>query len=399
MENLSFFVVFVEGILSFISPCILPILPVYLTILSNSRIESLERGDRGLNRGTLFKNTLLFILGISTTFFILGASMSVLNKFLLHNKSLLLAIGGMLIILMGLFYMGLLNIPFLGQEKKFHMQVKEMKPWTAYLLGFTFSFGWTPCIGPMLASVLLMAGSSESMLTGNLLIATYSLGFMIPFIVLAAFYKKLFKWVDKAKQHMGTIQKIGGILLIISGIVMIVSGTSNRSASNIGEVNTPSTTSHTNQNQSEVEEENIPAPDFTLMDQYGNAHTLSAYKGKTVFLNFWATWCPPCKAEMPYIEELYYEYGENEGDVVILGVAMPKMGREGTREEIMKFLEENKYTFPVVFDESEFHDIAYQYYINAFPTTFIINKEGHVEGYMPGGMNKEMMQQIIEGAR
>lgn len=399
MENLSFFVVFVEGILSFISPCILPILPVYLTILSNSRIESLEKGDRGLNRGTLFKNTLLFILGISTTFFILGASMSVLNKLLLHNKSLILAIGGILIILMGLFYMGFLNIPFLGQEKKFHMQVKEMKPWTAYLLGFTFSFGWTPCIGPMLASVLLMAGSAENMLTGNLLIATYSLGFMIPFIALAAFYKKLFKWVDKAKQHMGTIQKIGGILLIISGIIMIVSGTINRNGSNVGEVNTNQSTSNTNQNQSEVKEEVIPAPDFTLMDQYGNAHTLSEYKGKTVFLNFWATWCPPCKAEMPYIEELYYEYGENEGDVVILGVAMPKMGREGTREEIMKFLEENKYTFPVVFDESEFHDVAYQYYINAFPTTFIINKEGNVEGYMPGGMNKEMMQQIIEGAR
>lgn len=393
MENLSFFVVFVEGVLSFISPCILPILPVYLTILSNSRIESLETGDRGLNRGTLFKNTILFILGISTTFFILGASMSVLNKFLLHNKSLLLAIGGILIILMGLFYIGFLHIPFLGQEKKFRMQVKEMKPWTAYLLGFTFSFGWTPCIGPMLASVLVMAGSAESIMAGNLLIIAYSLGFMIPFILLAAFYKKLFKWVDQIKQHMGLIQKMGGILLILSGIVMVVSGITNT-------VNKTNPTSEQTQGtQGEMDSEIIPAPDFTLIDQYGNRHTLSEYKGKTVFLNFWATWCPPCKAEMPHIEELYNEYGKNEEDVVILGVAMPKMGKEGTKEEIIEFLSQNEYTFPVGFDESEYHDVAYQYYINAFPTTFIINKEGNVEGYVPGAMNKEMMQQIIEDAR
>lgn len=389
MENLSFFVVFVEGILSFISPCILPILPVYLTILSNSRIDSLETGDKGLKKGTLFKNTILFILGISTTFFILGASMSVLNKFLLHNKPLILVMGGILIILMGLFYMGLLHLPFLRQEKKLHMQVTDMKPWTAYLLGFTFSFGWTPCIGPMLASVLLMAGSAESILTGNLLIIAYSLGFMIPFILLAAFYKKLYKWLDQVKKYMGVIQKIGGVLLVMTGIVMIVSGTTN----------TVTKQSQESQIESEDNSGSIAAPDFTLVDQYGNRHTLSEYKGKTVFLNFWATWCPPCKEEMPYIEALYNEYGKNEEDVVIVGVAFPKMGKEGTREEIIDFLAQNEYTFPVVFDESEYYDLAYQYGINAFPTTFIINKDGNVEGYVPGAMNKETMQQIIDGAR
>jgi cytochrome c-type biogenesis protein len=100
------------------------------------------------------------------------------------------------------------------------------------------------------------------------------------------------------------------------------------------------------------EEKRIKSIDFTLKDQYENVHTLSEYEGKTVFLNFWATWCPPCKAEMPYIEEIYKEYGLNKDDVVILGVASPNSGKEGSEEHIKNFLKEEKYTFPVVMDKN-----------------------------------------------
>jgi len=145
----------------------------------------------------------------------------------------------------------------------------------------------------------------------------------------------------------------------------------------------------------------IPAFDFTLKDQYGNEHTLSDYKGKVVFLNFWATWCPPCKEEMPDIEELYNEFNRNQDDIIILGVANPSSAEypnnaDESREDVIAFLEENNYTFPTVFDETG--KVLSDYYITAFPTTFLIDKEGNFYGYATGMMTKSQMQSAIEQA-
>ena len=155
-----------------------------------------------------------------------------------------------------------------------------------------------------------------------------------------------------------------------------------------------STNEDSNNDSSNVEEESetqaIPAFDFTLVDQYGNTHTLSDYKGKVVFLNFWATWCPPCREEMPHIEELYNSYNLNQDEVVILGVANPwsenyTNTREGTKEEVI--------AFPVVFDETG--DVYYDYMISSLPTTFMIDKEGNIFGYVPGMLTKANMLSII----
>lgn len=130
------------------------------------------------------------------------------------------------------------------------------------------------------------------------------------------------------------------------------------------------------------------APDFNLKDQYGVVHSLENYKGKVIFLNFWATWCPPCKKEMPDIENIYKEYGENKKDVVILGVNSEK------ENEVKKFLKDKGYTFPTVIDENS--EVMRKYFIQAFPTSFVIDKEGNVYGYVMGGLTKEQIKQIIE---
>ncbi|HBL4805536.1 TPA: redoxin family protein, partial [Clostridioides difficile] len=408
---------------SFFSPCILPILPIYLSILSNSSVENLKEGKTSFIGSSLFKNTIFFALGISTTFFILGSSVKVLSMFFNENKDLIMFIGGIIIIIMGLFYMGIIKSSILNREKRFNVKFKEMKAITAFILGFTFSFGWTPCIGPILASVLVMVSSSSNHLSANLLIAVYTIGFILPFIITAMFYSKLFKTIDKIKSNMEIIKKIGGIILIVSGILMMVNGfgsiskhfntsqnskieskqeENKRENSTDKEENSDGNDSqkdsnNDNNDKGSNDEDRIKSIDFTLTDQYGKTHKLSDYEGKVVFLNFWATWCPPCKEEMPYIEQLYKDYNKNNDDVVILGVASPNLGREGSREHVVNFLKEQGYTFPVVLDEDG--ALAYQYGINAFPTTFIIDKEGYVTQYIPGAMDKATMASFIENQR
>ncbi|MCG4584253.1 redoxin family protein, partial [Anaerosalibacter bizertensis] len=250
-----------------------------------------------------------------------------------------------------------------------------------------------------------------SALIGNLLILVYTIGFTLPFIIISIFYNRLLKYVDNVKRNMKTIQKIGGAILIITGLVMALGGTDKvagyfkKSEENPTEYNQEITDEDTKEDvnkeepseeSTENKEDKIPAIDFTLVDQYGEIHTLSNYKGKVVFLNFWATWCPPCRMEMPDIEEVYKERGKNVEDVIILGVAGPNLGREGSKEEIIEFLKEEGYTYPVVFDETG--DIMATYSIQSLPTTFIIDRDGNIVDYILGAMSKETMENIIDTA-
>ena len=394
MKNINLIVVFLEGLLSFLSPCILPILPIYLSILSNSSVENLKNNQFNFIKSSLFKNTIFFTLGISTTFFILGNSVNILSSFLTENKDIISFGGGIIIVLMGLFYVDILKIPLLNREKRFNFKAKEMNIATAFLLGFTFSFGWTPCIGPILASVLIMVSSSASHLSGNILISVYTIGFILPFLLVSLFYNKLYKSLDIIKANMGKIKQIGGVILIIAGMTMVYTGFDGVRAIYQKDKAPIAQENQDNNEENSETPKRIKSIDFTLKDQYKNVHTLSEYEGKTVFLNFWATWCPPCKAEMPHIEEIYKEYGLNKEDVVILGVASPNLGKEGSEEHIKKFLKDQGYTFPVVMDYNG--EFVYKYGISAFPSTFIIDKEGYVTQYVPGGMDKDTMKYLIE---
>lgn len=399
MEHLNLWLVGVEGVLSFLSPCILPLLPVYLSILANSTTDHAEG---------LIKNTIGFVLGISSTFFLLGMSVYAVGSFFTDYQNLLTLLGGVIIVVMGLFYMGVIESNLLNQDKRFRMKTGQMNIISSFVLGLTFSFGWTPCIGPTLTSVLVMASTSDNRSTALFLILIYTIGFTMPFMLLAIFYKKVIGYIDQIKKHMLLIKRVGGIILIVAGIGMIIpSGKviiDNQIKLNNNNVaaNTEASTNNQEETQEEAaeetqEEQKLVAIDFKLYDQYGNLHQLSDYRGKVVFLNFWATWCPPCVGEMPYIEELYKEYGYNEEDVVILGVAQPNLGQEGSQESITTFLEEEGYTFPVVFDVD--YKQMYTYGLNSFPSTLIIDKEGYINLYVPGAMNKQTMEQIIEAAK
>lgn len=433
--NISFFTVFLQGILSFFSPCVLPLLPVYMGYLSGGTLKEDSDGTKHYDRAKVMVNTLFFVIGISFAFFLLGMGLSVLGRFFSGNQILFVRIGGIIIILFGLYQLGVFGSSrLLSREVRLPLDLGKltMSPLTALFMGFVISFAWSPCIGPVLSSVLIMAASADSASMGFLLIGIYTLGYVIPFLLVGLFTTTLLEFFGKHRSVVKYTVKIGAVLMVLMGILMFTGklnsissylsqftvasaqdNTTDNTADNVtgnvadnaidtvtanatdndNEVGTPET-----ENADSAQEQNlIAAPDFTLVDQYGETHTLSDYKGKIVFLNFWATWCPPCRAEMPYIQELYEKYSQPDSDVAILGVAFPNMGNETSIDGISKFLEENGYTYPVVMDEGA--TLQLPYYITAYPTTFIINPEGYVLGYIPGSMTKEIMEDVIDQAR
>ena len=409
--SVSAVTVFLQGALSFFSPCVLPLVPLYVSYLAGGAAVVGEDGVRRYPRGKIFLNTLFFVVGISFAFFLLGLGLTALGEFF-HNYQVWFArASGVIILLFGLYQLGLgKRTMLLEQEHRlpFHLNKLAMNPAVALVMGFTFSFAWTPCVGPTLSSVLLMASSAESSAAGFLLIGVYTLGFVLPFLAVGLFTGAV---LDFFKAHQSVVRytvKIGAVLLIVMGILTLTGATNGLSADLAAGTTTQeepaapqdgTASGGAQEDAGGAQEESgeipvIPAPDFTLTDQYGETHTLSDYQGKTVFLNFWATWCGPCKMEMPDIQALYEEWDENAGDLVVLGVAGPGIGREGSAEDIAAFLEENGYTYPVVMDDTG--TLFYQYGIIAYPTTFMIDPEGNVFGYVQGAVSREIMDDIVE---
>lgn len=394
MELAVSLLVFLGGILSFFSPCIIPLIPVYISYLAGNGKKRDENGNIIYVQKKVFLHTLFFILGISVAFFMLGISFSVLGDFIFENKDLVNKIGGLVIIAFGLFQLGVIDFSFLQKERKIHFEAKEMGPIAAFLTGFTFSFAWTPCIGPILSSVLIMASSSQERFTGNILILIYTLGFVLPFLLLGIFTTTVLNFLRRNQKLLKYTVKIGGILLIVIGMLTF-SGVMNRVTGYLSGDGDFKITQNLFKSESNKEVNR----NFQLKDQYGIEHKLSDYKGKVVFLNFWATWCPPCREEMPYIDELYKEYGDNKEDVIFLGVANPltdenPYAQDEYKERIEYFIKVNGYTFPTVFDETG--DMLKAYRISAFPTTFIIGRDGEIKKIIPGGLTKEMMKNLIE---
>ena len=402
--SVSLVTVFVQGILSFFSPCVLPLLPLYLGYLSGSMGDA--QGAQTSRVKTLV-NTLFFVIGISAAFFLLALGMTALGQALHQYQKIIIQVGGILIIAFGLFQLGVFRPMALEQDRRirFPLQKLAMSPLVALVFGFTFSFAWTPCVGPALASVLLMAGSADTALQGFALIGLYTLGFVLPFLAVALFAGGLLKLFQKHRNVVRYTVKVGGALLVVIGLLMVTGWMDTLSGSLAGSdpqatptvqvtqqpevTDTPEATDAPAESQAP-----IPALDFTLTDQFGNTHTLDQYKGKTILLNFWATWCGPCRSEMPDLQAVYEDYGKNEKDLVVLGVAAPNLGQEGSAEDITAFLEENGYTYPTLMNEDA--SLFYSYGISSFPTTFMIDKNGNVYGYIMGAQSREVFDNIIQ---
>jgi cytochrome c-type biogenesis protein len=453
MDVTAVLVAFSAGLLSFVSPCVFPLVPGYLSMLSGIGVEQL-REDKAPRAGVL-ATAFAFVIGFSAVFVALGASASAVGAFMLRNRALLAPIAGALIVLFGLHLVGWLAkigvkvgvaigvalvilgfaVGFWPNVEKFHLSSvsfyaialvfilgPSMTRWlnrdvhlrnvggnqpgivSGFLMGFAFAFGWTPCIGPILGSVLAIAANKQTVGQGVLLLAFYSVGLAIPFLLAALGVGRFLKVYQRFRKHLHTVEVCSGVLLLFVGILVFT----NQLAFLSGKLNfiqpenwipgaksltVADATSHNTGASAGLQDE--PAVTFTDLD--GASVPLDSLKGKVVLVNFWATWCDPCFQEVPTLITLQQKYGTK--DFVMLGVAMDDDGKK----VVAPFVQTRKFdvqgqqltmNYKIVLGND---DVTTKFGgLFGYPTTFVITPDGKIDRRITGGLNLADMQTEIE---
>ena len=426
--------VFVQGLLSFFSPCVLPLIPLYVGYLAGGAGVEGDDGTIAYPRKKVLVNTLFFVVGVSFAFFLLGFGFTALGQFFTGNQRVFSVAAGIIMAAFGLYMLGAFGKTRVIETERrlpFNLGRFAMNPLVALVLGFTFSFAWTPCVGPVLASVLLMASSSASAATGFALVGVYTVGFVLPFLAVGLFTGEVLRFFRTHGNVVKYTVKVGGALLIVMG-VMTATGWMNGVTSYLSSFGGAPAAQEQPADQGAGGAANggngsggaggasggsseggsadagaaskdgmrmAPNADLVLADQDGVEHRLSDYRGKTVFLNFFATWCGPCQREIPDIEALYRDRGENAGEVVVLGVANPKTPEHPQNsdvgvDEVKAFVDEYGITYPVLMDTTG--QLFSSFGVSSFPTTFMIDKDGYVFGYAAGMLTADVMDSIVD---
>ena len=220
--NITYLGAFGAGVLSFASPCVLPLIPAYLCFLGGASLDELtaEGGvDKQVQR-RVFISAIAFVLGFSTVFIVLGATATAVSSLVAENINILSKIAGVVIVIFGLHYMGLFKIGFLNFEKRVHVESRPTSLIGAYIIGLAFAFGWTPCVGPILATILMVAASGDEVMYGVSLLTVYALGIGLPFLLAAFAVKPFMSFLGRFRKHMRTVELAIGALLVITGIAI-----------------------------------------------------------------------------------------------------------------------------------------------------------------------------------
>jgi cytochrome c-type biogenesis protein len=218
-HELSIPIAFLAGIASFLSPCVLPLVPGYISMLSGASIDELKNEADGEILRRVLRNSLAFVAGFSVVFVLLGASATWVGRFLLAQRSTFNIIAGIIVIIFGLHLTGLVKIPLLYREAR-RTGAPRRSLGGAFLLGFAFAFGWTPCIGPILAAILALAAERQTVLQGMFLLATYSAGLAIPFLLTSVGLSSFLKFYKGFRKHLQVVEVASGVLLIVLGALM-----------------------------------------------------------------------------------------------------------------------------------------------------------------------------------
>ena len=220
-QTVSYHLAFLEGLASFFTPCVLPLIPAYFTFITGFSLEDLTENLDSKIRAKVIVSTLAYVLGFSSVFILMGASASYLGGYIFQYKDIILRVGGVIIILFGIHLTGIFRIRQLDFEKRLHFKKKPMRFFGTFIVGMAFAAGWSPCIGPLLGSILVIASSQESVSQGMVLLGLYSLGLALPFIIISVFINFLLVFIKKTTKYLKYFNPIAGGLLIIVGLLLV----------------------------------------------------------------------------------------------------------------------------------------------------------------------------------
>jgi cytochrome c-type biogenesis protein len=402
--DVNFITALIGGLLSFASPCVLPIVPGYLSFITGMGLEQLtQKESRSKVVRTALVNSVTFVIGFSLVFVMLGASATAVGRFLQEYMGIFSKVAGVLLIIFGLHMIGVVRIPFLLYEKRIHREGKTTGILRSFTAGLFFAFGWTPCIGPILAGILAIAATTATAQQGMALLSVYSLGLGIPFILSAVFLNAFFSVFAKLRAHLHKVEIAGGVILVILGTLIFTNKLGIISQQlgfmNLENIFTPEQASEAStsipsitaldSSQSKTVDESGPSKlDFELTTIDGKTIRLSDFKGKVVAVNFWAPWCGPCRLETPGFVKTYNTYKDK--GLVIIGVAA-----QTTEDKVKKFVVDYKVPYYVgISDET-----AEQYNIVGLPTTYLFNRDGslvtHFLGYTTEARFQSALQPIL----
>jgi cytochrome c-type biogenesis protein len=396
-SNITIPIAFAAGFLSFISPCVLPLVPGYISLMSGVSIDRLkgEDGSRANARRAVILNSLAFNVGLSMIFISLGAAAGWLGSSFLTNPWIRF-IGGFVIVAFGLQLIGVLKIGALYKDTRFFSQQKPRGMLGSLTLGMAFAAGWTPCIGPILGGIIGLAATSGGWKSGLILSSFYAAGLSIPFLLTGLGINQFLGFYSKFRHHLHKVEVVSGIMLMAIGLVVAFGYTTRLTSSRLAawlpnlenwikvEPATPSATTPQPQPGNTAFQ---PAPDFTLSKLEGQQLRLSELRGRVVMLNFWATWCGPCRAEIPELNAMQRDLKEQ--GLTIIGVDW-----DDTVEGVREFQQELPQDYTVVLGGEEVQSLFGG--IPSLPTTYIIDRDGRIRQKIIGARGRSVFEAAIK---
>lgn len=398
---------FAAGLLSFFSPCIVPLLPVYVGLLTT------DANSEDLSLARRVGNTVAFVLGICITFVLLGMGAGAVGSAL--DARPLAIVCGILIFIFGLYLAGVISIPVLSRERRVDLsRIRVRSTVGALLLGIGFSFGWTPCVGPIMGTILALSTEAGSALAGGALMFVYGLGMSIPFVVITLASDVALARVRGLQKHLPALKRAGGVLIAIMGIWMIATQFPALASTSAGTAEQPVVASQASEAAGEasggptaedligtetIATEDVDASGYStawrnvvLTDTEGGKHRFSDLKGTPVYFEFWGTWCSECVANMDGYAALAREHNE-AGDVQVISVFTPSAYGEKDAAGIAQWLADRGADFPVWLDTKQ--SLGTYLKLRAFPTSVFVNSDGSIAKVRIGIIPHDELESIL----
>jgi cytochrome c-type biogenesis protein len=384
-------IAFLGGLLSFLSPCVLPLVPGYISLMSGVSIDHLKDGNITGSRRAVIANSLAFNAGLSVIFLALGSTAGLLGAAIINNVWVRV-IGGLVIIIFGLHLIGLLKIKYLYRDTRKFRDDEPTGILGSLTLGIAFAAGWTPCIGPILGGIIGLAATSGGWRSGLLLSAFYSAGLAVPFLLTGLGINQFLSFYSKFRRHLHKVEVVSGIVLILIGVLVMSNRVTMLASSRLagwlpnlesrlqfGGENTPPPATNANANYPAA-----PDVQFTKLD--GSALKLKELQGRVVLLNFWATWCIPCRSEIPSLSAMQKDF-EARG-LSVIGVSY-----DDTADLIQEFQKDIPQSYQIVLGGRE---VGSQLPASPLPTTYIIDRQGRVRDKMIGERTRAAFEAAIK---